>query len=467
MRDLLYPQTFDFTTLTTFKNIEIIKGVIEVAKIRIRADQLADVTTIDSDGSEHLDQVMIVGSKINLLGKSFIGNLVIQPETANAEIDVSDFATASLIKPAVRGTHVRIQNGTLTPEQRVALYDQGIDIITDAAGVSTASGPVLTALDGDAISYKGGEAIVDVGSNAALTSQGHLKSLVVKLVGKHGIFDILDMELSSHLKIGGTNSAGENRLFYDNVEIGSVFRETFEGSLHFSFNGHATVGHVQEVIRSISYSYDLTPPSSGSLKVEFTLQDAGGRVAKATSSISFGPEPTPQPDPVSGTDGNDTLNGSGGKDILKGLLGDDILKGLAGNDDLDGGAGNDRIWGGSGIDTLRGDAGRDIFVFDTKANKNTNRDKLVDFKVKDDSIWLDNKVFAKLGKSGSEQKPSQMKKDFFTIGSKAKDKNDYIVYDKTKGVLYYDADGSGKGKAVEIATLSKKLTMTYKDFFVI
>ena len=50
---------------------------------------------------------------------------------------------------------------------------------------------------------------------------------------------------------------------------------------------------------------------------------------------------------------------------------------------------------------------------------------------------------------------------------KAKDKNDYVIYNNKKGVLSYDADGSGKGKAVEIATLSKNLKMTYKDFFVI
>ena len=46
-------------------------------------------------------------------------------------------------------------------------------------------------------------------------------------------------------------------------------------------------------------------------------------------------------------------------------------------------------------------------------------------------------------------------------------KNDYIVYDSKKGVLYYDADGSGKGGAVEITTLSKNLKMTNKDFFII
>jgi Ca2+-binding RTX toxin-like protein len=467
--DFRYPQTFDFTTLTTFRNIEVIRGVIEVAKIRIRADQLADVTTIDSVDLNHRDEVSIVGLSIDLRGKTFIGNLIILPETANAEIHVSDFATASLIKPAVRGTHVRIQSGTLTAEQRIALYDQGIDIVTDGAGVTTtASGPVLEGLNGDAIIYKSGEMFLDAGSNATLTSDGHMKSLIVKFVERAGLFNILDVELGPRLKIQGTNADGEDRLFFDNVEIGGTFRETFERSLHFNFNSNATVEHVQEIVRSITYFYDLTsPPSSGSLKIEFTLEDAGGRSTKANSTIHFGSAPVPEPEPILGTDGNDVLNGSGGKDVIRGLLGDDILMGSAGNDDLDGGAGNDQLWGGAGNDTLKGGAGRDIFVFDTKANSKANRDKIADFKVKDDSIWLENKVFTKLGKKGTEAKPAQLKKDFFTLGTKAKDKNDYVIYDNKKGVLYYDADGSGKGKAAEIATLSKKLKMTHKDFFVI
>ena len=61
----------------------------------------------------------------------------------------------------------------------------------------------------------------------------------------------------------------------------------------------------------------------------------------------------------------------------------------------------------------------------------------------------------------------QLKKDFFVVGSKAKDKNDYIVYDKAKGVLSYDADGSGKVKQVEFTGLSRNLKLTEKDFFVI
>ncbi len=124
------------------------------------------------------------------------------------------------------------------------------------------------------------------------------------------------------------------------------------------------------------------------------------------------------------------------------------------------------LWGGLGNDVLTGGAGRDVFVFDTKPHSSTNRDKIADFSVRDDGIWLDNAVVTKLG-AGSESRPVQLKSGFFVKGDKAKDANDYVLYDPSKGVLFYDADGSGRGKAVEIATLSKNLSLTYKDFLVI
>jgi len=155
----------------------------------------------------------------------------------------------------------------------------------------------------------------------------------------------------------------------------------------------------------------------------------------------------------------ETLVATGAESLA--LKGNTLANSIAGN------AGANKLWGGLGNDQLKGGTGKDVFVFDTRAHKSTNKDTILDFSVKDDAIWLENKVFAKLGKKGSEKKPVQLNKDFFVVGSKAKDKNDYLIYDKKKGVLLYDADGSGKAKAVEIATLSKKLAMTYKDFFVI
>jgi Ca2+-binding RTX toxin-like protein len=122
--------------------------------------------------------------------------------------------------------------------------------------------------------------------------------------------------------------------------------------------------------------------------------------------------------------------------------------------------------GGAGRDTLKGGASQDVFVFDTKPNKATNLDRITDYNVKEDTLWLDNAIFKKLG-PGTEDSPERISKSFFKVGSKAQDKDDYVLYNSKTGVLSYDADGSGKGKAVEIAQLSKNLKMTYDDVFIV
>jgi Ca2+-binding RTX toxin-like protein len=147
------------------------------------------------------------------------------------------------------------------------------------------------------------------------------------------------------------------------------------------------------------------------------------------------------------------------------LKGNGLNNSITGNgkkNTLSGGYGNDKLNGGSGNDTLWGGKGQDTFVFKNKASKTANFDTIKDYSVKDDSVQLDNAVFKKLGKAGA------LKKAFFTIGEKAKDGNDYLIYSKKTGVLSYDADGSGtKYDPVEIAKLSKNLKMTYKEFFII
>ncbi|MBB3019962.1 hypothetical protein FHR70_003027 [Microvirga lupini] len=130
-----------------------------------------------------------------------------------------------------------------------------------------------------------------------------------------------------------------------------------------------------------------------------------------------------------------------------------------------GGAGNDKLWGGYGNDTLWGGTGKDVFVFDgklgtSKTDRKVNFDTIKDYSVKDDSIWLENTLF-KSNKSlyaaikkGTETKPVKLASKFFTVGDKAKQADDYFVYDTKKRVLYYDADGSGSKAAIELATFT-------------
>ncbi|AWM87938.1 calcium-binding protein [Microvirga sp. 17 mud 1-3] len=235
-------------------------------------------------------------------------------------------------------------------------------------------------------------------------------------------------------------------------------------------------------------AYGLVKNTDGSITVTGpngtdTLQNV--EIAKfddATLDLSTVTPPPPSDGGSSGGSGGGgspsgpvslSLRGTARVDRLTGADGNDVIKGLAGNDMLKGLSGNDKLYGGAGKDVLYGGAGQDIFVFDAKFNKKTNLDKIADFTVKDDTLWLENSLF-KANKSlyaaikkGSEAKPAKMASKFFTVGDKAKDANDFFIYDKKTGVLSYDADGSGSKAAVEIATLKKGLKLTEKDFFFI
>lgn len=186
--------------------------------------------------------------------------------------------------------------------------------------------------------------------------------------------------------------------------------------------------------------------------VPYSIDLASGQITRATAPADPG--------------GSDVVTGTGGTDVLTGDAFANVLTGGGGNDILNGYAGNDRLWGGLGNDHLTGGAGRDVFVFDTRTNARTNVDRVTDFRSKDDSFYLDNKVFTKLG-SGSLSKPKKFKSDMFVEGRKAADREDRIVYDKRTGSLYYDQDGIGSKAQVKIGTLSNKEKLYYHDFLVI
>jgi serralysin len=154
---------------------------------------------------------------------------------------------------------------------------------------------------------------------------------------------------------------------------------------------------------------------------------------------------------ASGGKGDDRLIGNAAANSLRGNAGADILSGNSGDDILNGRTGND---------VLRGGAGADTFVFDTKPHGTANRDTIADFNVTDDTIRLKRSVFTKLA-------AGELSDEAFWMGSKAHDRDDRIVYSKSSGALYYDADGSGGGAAVKLASLAKQLKMSADDFLVV
>jgi len=141
---------------------------------------------------------------------------------------------------------------------------------------------------------------------------------------------------------------------------------------------------------------------------------------------------------------------------------------LAGNayiNTITGNEGDNKLSGGFGNDILKGGSGKDTFIFNSALDKSTNVDSILDFSTKFDSIWLDNAVFTKVGRGSAAG--VKFKADMFVEGTRAKDREDRLVYDKKTGLLYYDQDGTGSKSQVKIATIINKTTLKFDDFFVI
>ncbi|MCG7392222.1 matrixin family metalloprotease [Microvirga sp. ACRRW] len=153
----------------------------------------------------------------------------------------------------------------------------------------------------------------------------------------------------------------------------------------------------------------------------------------------------------------ENASGGNGADGITGNSSSNTLKGNAGNDTIKGGSGNDILFGGSGNDILAGGSGQDRFYFD-KRPSGIDVDRITDFNVKDDTIYLDDAAFG--------LKKGILSKAAFRLGANAKDTSDRIVYDKATGALYFDPDGIGSAEKIKFATLPKKLALTVADFLV-
>ncbi len=167
---------------------------------------------------------------------------------------------------------------------------------------------------------------------------------------------------------------------------------------------------------------------------------------------------------LTGNELGQTISGNNGANIIVGGGGNDLLAGYGGNDTLDGGAGNDVLYGGVGNDTLTGGVGIDYFAFHSALDPVTNVDRIVDFSVAADTIWLYNAVMAGLGTTLGTLSAAQFRKNPTGL---AQDADDRIIYETDTGKLFYDSNGIRAGGAVHFATLSPNLALTNADFQVI
>jgi Ca2+-binding RTX toxin-like protein len=152
---------------------------------------------------------------------------------------------------------------------------------------------------------------------------------------------------------------------------------------------------------------------------------------------------------------DDVLNGSRARDTMASGGGSDTLNGNGGNDNLMGGAGQDRLIGGAGADRLTGGADADHFVFNLPGE---GSDKITDFVPGLDQIDLAGSTF---GLSGPLVDGVS-----FISGGPATSAAATVLYDPVTGILGFDADGTGAGAAVVLATLTNHAALSASDILV-
>ncbi len=122
------------------------------------------------------------------------------------------------------------------------------------------------------------------------------------------------------------------------------------------------------------------------------------------------------------------------------LTGNSFAQSIAGN------AGNNVLNGKLGNDTLNGGNGQDSFVFDTALGA-ANVDTILTFITADDTIVLENAIFAALGVGA-------LAAGAFNTGAAATQADDRIIYDGVSKALLYDADGVGGAAAIQFASIT-------------
>ncbi|GBD48119.1 hemolysin-type calcium-binding protein [Methylopila sp. Yamaguchi] len=144
--------------------------------------------------------------------------------------------------------------------------------------------------------------------------------------------------------------------------------------------------------------------------------------------------------------------GNNGDNKLVGNDQNNLLSGLDGVDRLYGGAGDDTLAGGVGKDVLTGGAGADVFAFTDAGDAG---DVITDFEAGVDRIQID---LAGFGLATFDATSFESNARGIATTGDAR-----FIYAESNGRLFFDADGSGSGQAVLLATLRGAPEFTAAD----
>jgi Ca2+-binding RTX toxin-like protein len=112
--------------------------------------------------------------------------------------------------------------------------------------------------------------------------------------------------------------------------------------------------------------------------------------------------------------------------------------------------------GGEGRDRLSGGEGRDRFGLTLTRS---SRDVITDFSSADDTVSIAIGSVKKIKIGGLLRRQ-------FKLGRAAGDRDDRFIYNRGSGALFFDADGSGRRGAIQIASFTNRPTLTAADIVI-
>lgn len=361
---------------------------------------------------------------------------------------------------------IRVQD---YPDQLNPLFD-GWRFAFSAAGIATA------------VPFYGLGAIFEGGLGADTLTGG---AFIDHLSGSHGHDtirggaggDVLDGDDTSEIddptgndviygEAGGDQLRGRNgddRLYggLDGDSLyGDQIGETGDDSLYGGLGNDVLWGGEGDDLIDGGAGFDrIAQPLPRSGSFTFTIDLALGRMTGEGTdrlvSIEAATGATYQQNILRGNAKANGFTGGAQADVIEGRDGADSLQGLAGNDTIRGGGGADLIAGGEGTDLLTGAAGADRFYFDRAGG--SDADRITDFTHGVDEILL---FLPQLGLAGGALSASAFK----LLGSGAVDADDRVLYDRSTGQVFVDADGSGAAERQLLCRVTAGRLLDAGDF---
>ncbi|MFH5948346.1 hypothetical protein [Roseomonas xinghualingensis] len=377
-----------------------------------------------------------------------------QTDTTRFTVTVSDgTATTSDTTTAVTVTHTASNTPTNGNDELVGTAQA--DVIDGLGG-----NDLIRGLGGHDILYGGdGDDILDGGTGADRMEGGagndtyivdHGGDLVVELEGAGT--DLVQSSISfslaglhvENLTLTGTAAINGTGNSLDNVLTGNSAANRLDGG--------AGADRMEGGKGNDTYIVD----DVGDVVIEWK----GQGIDLVLSSVSFSMAGQ-HVDNLTLT-GTAAINGTGNSldNVLTGNSAANRLDGGTGNDILYGGDGDDTLIGGAGADRLVGGAGADVFQYLTP---NEGGDTIDDFVSGVDRLQISRAGFGG-GLSGTALTADQFTANSAGLATLA---GGQFVYETDTGKLWWDADGTGTGEQIVIATFSGQPSLAATDFTLI